>query len=166
MSVSFPRYPQYTTVRALQPLAINVPSSPAAWFTSAHPKFEYLYCEDVINLLHGLEDVLLLIRSAALDLSGPVGPPFKSSSPPPFASSSAPQPRNSYPIPPAHPKHHPCHPCPPTMQTILGFRTIKRPAPAIAARRTVSASPPLSSSTSPCASSSTRRPTRAPLRKN
>ena len=66
-------------MRALQPLAINIPQRPRSLWSpsSTYSPFEYRYCEEALKLLNRLEDVLLLARSAATDLTGPVGVPFK-----------------------------------------------------------------------------------------
>ena len=90
--------------------------------------------------------------------------PSKSYSPPPSASSSALRSRNSSPTPPLRPKRHSSPPPPPTNTIALRLPTIRPPLSATGARRTVCASQRSSSSTWRCASSSTRRPSRAPSR--
>ena len=83
VSQSSPRYPAYSFVRALDPVAINIPYHPerSTWTANTGPQplyvpYQYRYCEDALSLMNKLEDVLLLCRSAASDLSGPVGEPF------------------------------------------------------------------------------------------
>ena len=78
-AISAPRYPAFTSVRALDPLAINIPNRPRSLWSpnSSYSPFEYLYCQEALTLLNRLEDVLLLARSAATDLTGGVGEPFK-----------------------------------------------------------------------------------------
>ena len=84
-TISAPRYPAFASVRVLEPLAINIPQTPgrSLWYSSPGSResgftpFEYRYCEDALVLVNKLEDVLLLSRSAATDLSGPVGESFR-----------------------------------------------------------------------------------------
>ena len=78
-AISAPRYPAFTSVRALDPLAINIPNRPRSLWSSnsTYSPFEYIYCQEALTLLNRLEDVLLLARSAATDLTGGVGEPFK-----------------------------------------------------------------------------------------
>ena len=78
IAMSAPRYPAYISVRNLPPLYIPIPSpySPSAPNPSLQV-FEHVYCEDAIHLVHGIEDVLLLMRAGALDVLTPVGAPYK-----------------------------------------------------------------------------------------
>lgn len=77
---SSPRYPAFSSVRELEPVAINIPhqAGKSTWNTSnqSYTPSSYKYCEDALTLMNRIEDVLLLCRSAASDLSGPVGEPF------------------------------------------------------------------------------------------
>lgn len=77
---SSPRYPAFQSVRELGPVAINIPhqAGKSTWSTlkRSYTPSSYIYCEDALTLMNKIEDVLLLCRSAASDLSGPVGEPF------------------------------------------------------------------------------------------
>jgi hypothetical protein len=69
IAISNPRYPDYSIVRDLQPLAINIPPSVTGWNPldySVEDRINvYRFCEDSIYLVHALEDFMLLIGSAA-----------------------------------------------------------------------------------------------------
>ncbi|MCJ1398172.1 hypothetical protein MMC11_001369 [Xylographa trunciseda] len=71
IAISSPRYPTYSIVRSLTPLAINVPRSHAGWspidLSTNDRKDVYWFCEDSIYLIHELEDFMLLVGSAACD---------------------------------------------------------------------------------------------------
>lgn len=60
-------------MRSLAPLAIGVPTPSI----TANSTPEYRFCEDVLHVLHSLEDALLLAHSAAHDLRKPAGQAFK-----------------------------------------------------------------------------------------
>ena len=70
IAASSPRYPDYVDVRALKPLLVNIPSTTDYYHTSSTAisidrQAVYELCKYAIRLIHGLEDVLLLISSAA-----------------------------------------------------------------------------------------------------
>lgn len=70
IAASSPRYPDYVDVRALKPLLVNIPSTTDYYTTASFPmnvdrQAVYGLCEHAIRLILGLEDVLLLISSAA-----------------------------------------------------------------------------------------------------
>ena len=71
ISISSPRYPTYSIVRSLTPLAINVPRSLPDWspidLSTNDRKEVYWWCEDSIYFIHELEDFMLLVGSAACD---------------------------------------------------------------------------------------------------
>ena len=84
IAISAPRYPKYTFVRSMEPLAIDIPRRTPYPSPNTIPNttiFEASihsnYCSDALQLLHDLEDVLLLARSAATDITGPLGPPVR-----------------------------------------------------------------------------------------
>ncbi|MCJ1387697.1 hypothetical protein MMC18_000540 [Xylographa bjoerkii] len=71
ITISSPRYPTYSIVRSLSPLAINVPRSHPGWspidLSTNDRRDVYWFCEDSIYLIHELEDFMLLVGSAAGD---------------------------------------------------------------------------------------------------
>ncbi|MCJ1419165.1 hypothetical protein MMC32_005518 [Xylographa parallela] len=71
IALSSPRYPTYSIVRSLAPLAINVPRSHSGWtpvdLSTNDRKGVYWFCEDSMYLIHELEDFMLLVGSAACD---------------------------------------------------------------------------------------------------
>ena len=71
IALASPRYPTYSIVRSLAPLAINVPRSHSGWnpidLSTNDRKGIYWYCEDSMYLIHELEDFMLLVGSVACD---------------------------------------------------------------------------------------------------
>ncbi|MCJ1377925.1 hypothetical protein MMC17_001021 [Xylographa soralifera] len=71
IALSSPRYPTYSIVRTLAPLAINVPRSHPGWnpidLSTNDRRGIYWFCEDGMYLIHELEDFMLLVGSAACD---------------------------------------------------------------------------------------------------
>lgn len=69
IAISYPRYPTYSSVRNILPIAINVPRRehhpPPSYIFASHRAAVYGFCEDALALIHELEDTLLLIRSAS-----------------------------------------------------------------------------------------------------
>ncbi|MCJ1284197.1 hypothetical protein MMC26_003528 [Xylographa opegraphella] len=71
IALSSPRYPTYSIVRSLAPLALNVPRSYTGWspidLSTNDRKGIYWFCEDSMYLIHELEDFMLLVGSVAGD---------------------------------------------------------------------------------------------------
>ena len=69
--ISSPRYPRFAVIRAVEPIAIRISSSSNhEWediSTQAVGLYQpvYRFCEDCLRIIHGLEDVILIIDSAA-----------------------------------------------------------------------------------------------------
>ena len=64
VALSAPRFPTYAALRDLAPLAINMPYSSISATQTPHTQ-ETAFCEDTLQLLHGLEDVLLLLKAVS-----------------------------------------------------------------------------------------------------
>ena len=68
--ISHPRYPRFAPIRAIEPIAIKIPSSARDWEEMSTETVEshqsvYRFCEDCLRIIHGLEDLMLVIGSAA-----------------------------------------------------------------------------------------------------
>ena len=68
--ISHPRYPRFAPIRAIEPIAIKIPLSARDWEEMSTETIEshqsvYRFCEDCLRIIHGLEDLMLVIGSAA-----------------------------------------------------------------------------------------------------
>lgn len=79
MAISQPRFPTWAVLRSLPPLAINIGPIGVDAFPpqSGYSMHQYLFCEDAIRLIHGLEDVLMLMRSLSPSIPFSPDPAFK-----------------------------------------------------------------------------------------
>ena len=72
IALSAPRYPTYSVLRNLSPIAINIPRDVLPFdpieFAAEERKVVYRFCEDCIYLVHELEDFMMLAGSAARSL--------------------------------------------------------------------------------------------------
>jgi hypothetical protein len=68
-AISAPRYAAFSVIRSIRPLAVNCPPRIHEWGSEYAldkcGKKIYRYCEEFMVLIHGLEDLMLLIRSVA-----------------------------------------------------------------------------------------------------
>ena len=70
ITTSKPRYPQWWQLHDIQPLALKAPSGEQSVVNSSRglSRKDYELCTDSISLVHGLEDLLLLINSIISDI--------------------------------------------------------------------------------------------------